>query len=225
MLPPPGRPILRARFSWDGSITGDTMTSISQTQVRKLTADDIPAAARTLARAFHDDPVFSWTLPDEQRRTRLGPRSFQILLDIYLAKGQAWATPDLASVALWAPPHKWKLPASAQLRLVPKFARLFGLRFPLVLAGFETMDSHHPDDEPHWYLGILGTDPSRQGEGLGTRAIQPVLDQCDQAGEPAYLESSNPVNVPYYERRGFEIVSTFQFPRGPQVQGMWRQPR
>ena len=52
------------------------------------------------------------------------------------------------------------------------------------------------------------------------------LDRCDAEYAPAYLESSNPDNVPYYERFGFEVTGELRLPDGgPSLIPMWRKPR
>lgn len=52
------------------------------------------------------------------------------------------------------------------------------------------------------------------------------LAQLDEAGSPAYLESSNRANDRRYERLGFAQVGEFAAPGGgPKVGCMWRDPR
>jgi ribosomal protein S18 acetylase RimI-like enzyme len=86
------------------------------------------------------------------------------------------------------------------------------------------MASYHPP-EPHWYLPLLGVDPTRQGQGVGSALLQHATARCDQAGQLAYLESSNPANVPLYERHGFEIVGQIQAGTSPTFHPMVRKPR
>jgi GNAT superfamily N-acetyltransferase len=83
---------------------------------------------------------------------------------------------------------------------------------------------HHPA-EPHWYLNVLSTVPDRQGEGLGAAIIQPVLERCDAGGVRAYLESSNPRNLPFYRRHGFVDAGEIHLEGGPSMTKMWREPR
>ena len=80
-------------------------------------------------------------------------------------------------------------------------------------------------EEPHWYLALLGTEPSHQGRGLGSALLAPTLERCDQQGQLAYLESSKQANVPFYQRHGFEVVCELTVPGGPSVWPMLRKPR
>jgi hypothetical protein len=55
--------------------------------------------------------------------------------------------------------------------------------------------------------------------------MEPVLQRCDLDGLPAALESSNPRNVSFYRRLGFEVVWEAAPDGGPPLQGMWRPAR
>ena len=103
-------------------------------------------------------------------------------------------------------------------------ASLVGPRIVRCAAGLLYFASHHPK-ERHWYLQMLGTEPTQQGHGLGSAVIAPVLERCDRDGERIYLESSKKRNIPFYERHGFEVTAEIQVPRGPVVWAMWRDPR
>jgi len=74
-------------------------------------------------------------------------------------------------------------------------------------------------------LRLLGCDPAKQGQGVGSRMLQPVLAHCDAQGEPAYLESSNERNHTLYKRHGFEITEELTTKLGPRIWLMWREPR
>jgi hypothetical protein len=54
----------------------------------------------------------------------------------------------------------------------------------------------------------------------------PVLDHCDAEGLPAYLESAQEHNVPFFRRHRFEAVEEVPLPGGgPLIWTMWREPR
>jgi GNAT superfamily N-acetyltransferase len=86
------------------------------------------------------------------------------------------------------------------------------------------MDRYHPA-EPHWFLPLLAVDPSHQGKGYGSALLQPVLERCDREKQLAYLESSNPRNIPLYERHRFEVLGAIQSGSSPTVVPMLRKPK
>jgi ribosomal protein S18 acetylase RimI-like enzyme len=109
-----------------------------------------------------------------------------------------------AGAALWLPPgvtFDAEAVGALMLRTVDKkqHADLFTI--------FNQMPEYHPH-EPHWYLAAIGIDPSRQNQGQGAALIQHALLTCDRNHESAYLESSNPRNISFYRKHGFEVLAT-----------------
>ncbi len=200
-------------------------------EIRRAVPADIPALAAMLTRAFMDDPVASWAYPPVRLRPRALERFQTTRLRQLIVHEEIWTTADLSCAALWAPPGHWHSSLRETAQLLPAFAppRLLA-RVPLVAVGWERLERAHPRRPPHFYLAVLGTDPSAQGRGLGSAVLRGVLDQCDSdggnryAGMPAYLESSKESNVPFYERFGFRVLGEHRLTRGPTMWKMWRDP-
>ncbi len=192
---------------------------------RRATMGDVPALSRVLARAFFDDPVSSFLFPNEGRRDGALARFFTIeLARLYLSHGAVWASAELDGVAIWALPGQHRPRIAELIAMIPMIPYVIGhpVRCARTLAALE---AKHPP-EPHYYLATLGTDPPRQGKGVGSATMAPVLEICDTEGIPAYLESSKEKNVPFYRRHGFEVTEEFPLPSGgPPVWLMWREPR
>ena len=193
--------------------------------MRKASGDDVDALARTLTRAFHDDPLDDVALPAARGAPAQAPDFFRALLRASLPFGEVYTTGDAQCAAIWNPPGTfpmgWYKDAKLGLhddaphrvahhRVCPRDSRYFA--------------SHHPK-ERHWYLQMLGTDPRRQGKGAGSAILAPVLERCDREGERIYLESSKERNIPFYARHGFEVTEAIHVPGGPVVWAMWRDPR
>jgi ribosomal protein S18 acetylase RimI-like enzyme len=92
-------------------------------------------------------------------------------------------------------------------------------------AAVAAMARHHPTFD-HAYLFTIGVRPRARGRGHGRTLIQPVLDACDRAGLPAYLENSNPANCGFYGSCGFERTAIIKVaPGAPPLEAMLRRPR
>jgi GNAT superfamily N-acetyltransferase len=194
--------------------------------VRKIENADSARLARVLARAFESDPMAAHLFRDPARRLSDVEQMFGMFLrGIYLPHRETYAVHDLRGGALWLPPGKYPASAWQQLRLLPGFLRLFGLRTLAVFRDIGHMEKMHPKNVPHWYLAFLGVEPSEQGKGLGSALLRPVLSRCDAERVPAWLETTNERNLPLYERHGFRVVNESDIPRGPHFWGMWREPQ
>ena len=194
---------------------------------RQATDADVSRLVPVLARAFHDDPVACFLFRHERRRRRLLTRFFTLQLRyLFVPGGETWTTDDLAGAALWAPPTMRRPGRRDALRFASLAPALFRLGSEMGAATrlIGTIDRARPR-QPHWYLATLGTDPPRQGGGIGTALLARVLPRLDEAGTPAYLESAKERNVGYYARHGFEVTGEYQTPNGPHLWFMWREPR
>ena len=193
---------------------------------------DVTELSHALGRAFYDDPVSMWIMPDDKARAAHQRKFFAaVTRHHHLAGGGVEVAGDgsgIGAAALWDPPGRWKQSTREQLMLLPAFIFGFGPKLSLgrrLGALFDRMKQSHPE-EPHWYLAVIGSDPSVRGKGYGQALMNSRLDRVDAEHAPAYLESSKADNVPYYERFGFQVVDEIVIPDGgPTLWPMWRPPR
>lgn len=194
--------------------------------VRPATGDEWRPLGALLGRAFSDDDLWSWLCPDDRRRRAHLGQLFAQLIRRRVADGTTWTDDLLAGAAVWAPPGAWRTRPSEQTRMAIPLLRAVGA--PLVLSRLSALarlEKLHPD-EPHWYLEVLGAEPTLRGTGVGSALMTPVLERCDSDGVGAYLESSKQQNLAFYARFGFEVLDEVRLhPDGPPVWPMWRRPR
>ena len=186
--------------------------------------DDVELVVRIAAAGFYGDPVMCWAMRDDGTRLASLTWIFMGLARDMVADG-AVHVGDAACTSLWRGPdfdhHAGEGSLPDDLGEIP----MTGDELERLAILGEAIEATHPS-EPHWYLGVLSTRPERQGQGLGTAVLQPILDRCDADGVPAYLESSNPRNLTLYRRHGFvETGSLIELPDGPSLIPMWRDPR
>ncbi len=194
--------------------------------MRPAVAGEVGVLADVLVRAFDDDPVATFMFRGDVRR-RAGLRSFFSvqLRHQYLPAGHVYTTEDRAGVAIWGAPDRVRRPFAELLHLLPTAPYLLGRHTAAALSMLGEVDARHPR-QPHWYLATLGTEPTRQGTGVGSALLASVLARVDDEGMPAYLESSKERNVPLYARFGFEVVEELHPSRGgPTMWCMWRDAR
>jgi ribosomal protein S18 acetylase RimI-like enzyme len=199
-------------------------------EVITLALADLPRAAAVVARAFHDDPVFEWALPGSDRRARVLPTFFATVTRLAMYCEETYTTSDISGVAIWYPPDpppatRTQLRESGMLNLPDAFGRDDYKRFR---AGIDVLERLHKRDmpQPHWYLAVLGIDPSMQGRGIGSALIVPILERADLAGLPCYLETEKEINLAFYRRHGFEVIVEDNIPdNGPRFWTMLRTCR
>jgi ribosomal protein S18 acetylase RimI-like enzyme len=189
--------------------------------VKTATEADEASVIDTLRLAFAADPAVRWVWPDPHEylshsstfAKAFGGKAFEYKSAHYVG--------NYSGAALWLPPDVH--PDVDQLISLLQSTGSDGAKKdgPEI---FERMNGYHPN-EPHWYLPLLGVDPLYHGKGLGSALLQHALAICDQDNKFAYLESSNPRNIPLYKRHGFELLGTIQVNTSPSIFPMLRKPR
>jgi ribosomal protein S18 acetylase RimI-like enzyme len=194
--------------------------------VRHATRADLPTLAQTLAEGFSIDPVMSWVYPSPAEREAQLRAFFDVVLRGSLLRGHVYRH-DGGAGAIWAPPDVSVFDRVTAGRLSELMATQFAdaARLAFVEAGLAGMSDAHRKAPPHFYLFMMGARHGARGLGLGTALLARVLERCDEEGFPAYLEASSERSRHLYERHGFEVTGTYQFPEGPLVWLMWREPQ
>jgi len=184
---------------------------------------DVPDLAAALARAFQDNPGMAWVLPDPAKRPDRLERLFAVLLErFWIPHGACTTTVGLGGAALWMPPGMWHLPGAQGLWLLPRLIGATRANVVRAIRGAAITDARHPTAPAHWYLAVLGVEPSIQGRGFGSHLMAPGLQRCDETSTPAYLETDTERNVALYERHGFEVIEQIALPDATPVWLMWR---
>ncbi len=165
----------------------------------------------TLIEAFYHDPLTEFLLPEEEFRAKRLSRGIEFLLGL---SSNTWSVVSgsgaCAGVIGAASPGKHP-PSFFNLmvmltRLILKSLSFTPLRvMEQWLSIFHKFDKLHPS-QPHWYILILGVHPDHQGKGFGGELLNKVLRRADDERVAVYLESSNPKNLDFYRKYGFQVT-------------------
>jgi ribosomal protein S18 acetylase RimI-like enzyme len=179
-------------------------------EIVRITDSQIPAAAVTLAHAFHDDPLMVYAIPDPAERTRLLPDVYARMVRFGVLTGEVYVTAGaIEGVALWLPPNvKWSrenIEASG-MHETPSIIGNDAYQRYREVVGREWQARERDMTDPCWYLFLLGVEPSRQRQGLGGALMRPILESADTDHIACYLETENQRNVAFYRRHGFDVI-------------------
>jgi ribosomal protein S18 acetylase RimI-like enzyme len=193
--------------------------------IRDAVESDLDILVDTLSDSFAEDPMFNWLFPT----TQLYPFFFRMLVkEVYLPRGIVHLDDQDRAAALWLPPEE-RLKIAPRLRLLRfglKLMRVNGLRPVWRVSRQSSIFARHHPKEPHYYLQFIGCRRGEQGRGIGAALLKQGTRICDERGMPAYLECSNPRNIPLYERHGFEVTGQEAVGKnGPVAWFMWRDAR
>jgi GNAT superfamily N-acetyltransferase len=190
---------------------------------------DLDRIGETLARAFENDPLWGWAFESGTRERKLASLStvFGFFAAAALDFGWVRVTDGVEAVALWIPPGSPEMTPADEERMPGVVADACEPQSAArVMEMLDAFERNHPHEPPHFYLSLLATHPDHAGKGLAVGLVADNLAEVD-AGDPpaaAFLESSNPRNVPRYERLGFRPVRKVELVAGLTGTQMWRPP-
>ena len=204
---------------------------VTAIQTTKMAKEQYREAGAVLARAFFDDPLFAWVMPDESTRLTKLTWFMSLAAKYGTNYGEVETTAGaIEGNAIWLPPGDTDVPAMRMMRMGMWMAP-YKLGMGILMRFLKAMDfveklHHEIAPEPHNYLMVLGVDPPRQGQGIGSALMGPVLARADAAGQTCYLETNKEINVKLYSKHGFEVkYDGILLDDGPRLWTMKRQPR
>jgi GNAT superfamily N-acetyltransferase len=195
-----------------------------RTELPRAGRDDIKVLSRVIAAAFHDLAPSTWLIADPGERSAIFPPYCQIFVEMALAEGVVFTNPERSAAALWLnvrAGHDGSFSgyddrlAAAVGRHVDRFRTFDRL-----------LEERHPDGVDYCHLAMLAVRPDRHRQGIGTTLLSGSHQILDAAGTPCYLEASDSGTRSIYLRHGYaDRGEPIQFPAGPCMYPMWREPK
>jgi len=205
--------------------TTSPLRNTAHSEVRLLAREDRDDAVDVLARGFAEEPGNRALYPDPSVRRAIWDLGARQALDETIRLGSVHAAivdGEVAALALWHPPGvrpssvidrarhlRQSLPeAPTILQGIPGAARTAAPHAlpALRMARARNAAVKRVSRGPTWHLAFLATLPEHRGKGLARRLLNRQLDRCDEDRLPVWLETTDPVNPPIYERFGFKTI-------------------
>jgi len=177
----------------------------------RLKKSQIKPAAEMLAKAFQDDPLFAYFIPDASERKDKLPYFLQFPIRYGVLHGEVYAiSPNLEGVATWLPSEKadmslWRTMRSGLLPMIPKMGKEVLSRLRNFDKYYTPMHKRHTPFR-HWVLNLVGVAPMFQGKGYAGTLLKAMFARIDQEHLPCYLTTENEKNVSFYQHYGFKAV-------------------
>jgi len=184
----------------------------AQSNLYRLTKDDIPNAVKTFKDAFQDDPVWSKVFMDANNK-EVSLSSFYTIPLLYGMKfGEAYAiSSGLEGIAVWMPGEHAAMSMFGMLRsgafaYAVKMGSEPGRNLSVIYKQLDADRKRLMRNKSYNYLSIIGVARWAQGKGHGSRLMNAIKAECDQKGLYLYLETETKRNVAFYENHGFTLL-------------------
>jgi len=191
----------------------------------------IKQAALVLSKAFKEDPITCWWIPNPEKRIEKMRIIWEIALKMIYYNGIIYTTSDkLEGVAGWMPPGK-EFPSFLRMIWygaikIPFIVGLTCVRKMIKYQEFVEYIHKKYIKKPHWYFGPIGVSPEFQRQGFASKLLKFKFKEIDREKKQIYLETNTKKNVKMYERFGFEVVDESFIPGTDILNwGMLRNPQ
>jgi ribosomal protein S18 acetylase RimI-like enzyme len=190
--------------------------------IRNARGDERDPVAAVMTVVFSADPFMRWVYPKAEDYLQHFPGFVERFAGAAFDQDAVFVAPELSGASLWFPPGTVSDEEALGNYVV---ATVAPDRLAEMAVLLEQMQEYKVEGDA-WYLPMIGVDGTHRGQGVGAELMQHVLKKTDRAGLPTHLESSNPANIPFYERLGFEAVGKIQTSEdAPVLTPMVRAPR
>ncbi|WP_321800245.1 GNAT family N-acetyltransferase [Burkholderia sp. BCC1988] len=190
--------------------------------IEPISACSAEAVTAILASSFFDDPIVRWMYPEPERYEREFANFVMCYGSDPFTRGSgAYHVDSHQGAFTWLPSGVHPDPDELECFFLDSVLPSRGSN---ALKLFEMSGRHQPS-YPHCYMTLLGIDSRYRGRGFGSALMSYACELCDSKDEAAYLECSNPKNIPLYERFGFELLGRTEIDDSPPLFAMLRVPR
>jgi GNAT superfamily N-acetyltransferase len=199
--------------------------------VRALTPELVPSAARLLADAFLTNPAHVSIFPDFETRAAQLEWLLRANLRSQLASARSFCLTDAETVLAMGFWTRSVDPGPGPARLVRGGLLAAPLRIGLAGLGRALRVSRQIDhevrlaleDRPFWYLNNMAVAARLRGRGVGRALLEDELARVRaiDPGLAVALSTQRPENVAFYESLGFEPVRDETLGRGRDAFRNW----
>ena len=188
-----------------------------------LERSDRADAVTVLTEAFHREPWLRWTFAGRRDEPEAMLRALMAFsVDVRYAMG--WPLYGarvegrlVGVVGVTIPGGEWP---DALNGAYAELCQMVGPEATERLEKVATLEHAHRPAAQNYEVGVLGVHPAAQRRGLGRRLLAAVHAVARQAPATTgvYLATTDPANVPFYRRAGYDVLA--EAPVAPSV-GFW----
>jgi len=168
---------------------------------------DVDPAIGCLATAFGQDPITGYLLQQGPGYRERVSQFFSILMrarlaldmPVFVARDDAGISG--ASMGYTTARPEWPVDLTEEWERFEKAVPGMLDR----MAVYDEVATKFKPATPHYYLGVIGTDPVSHGRGIGTQLLSAFCEASarDPLSSGVYLETAQASNLKFYGRAGF----------------------
>ena len=168
--------------------------------MRRADINDKAKVVDILARSFINESYLNWVLRYCRNKNKISV-IMEYIFDEMMDKGEIYIDDTESAVALWNTEKQENISLEYILRNIC-FLIKNGFRTSILCLQMESKcQKMYPDKYLHLY--IIGVLPEKQGSGLASLLLDPIIEKAKKDNIPVFLETASEKNIGIYKKKGF----------------------
>ena len=179
----------------------------------KLSKRELRYFAEMAGRAYVNDPVHTYATKNPARRVKFVSHFMMERLNTSNGEDFFYIDDEDRGLCVWRKAHNEY--GVLDFLKCPDWLYLYWF-WPntlRTLSAYGPLDVH-VFDEDCLLISPVFVDPVHQGKGIATRLLQSSMEELSQYGYSFGLEAQDLKNVSFYEKLGFRVIKTVDYPKG-----------
>ena len=177
----------------------------------KAAYNDKAIVASILANSFNNNQSVNYIVIQDRRKVARLKALMEYSFDVCFLFGDVFLTDDKKGCALIVYPDKKKTTLKSLLlnaKLVLRCTGLYNVK--KVMKREAAVSGVHPDGLIY-YLWFIGVTDAEQGKGIGSQLLDFIVKEGRIQKRILCLETSTQRNIPWYQKKGFQIYKELDF--------------
>lgn len=177
----------------------------------RATSNDKELVAEILIRSFVDNKSINYIIKQDEKREQRLKHLMEYSFDICNLFGDVYLTDDKKGCALALKPEKKRATFNSILLDVKFIFSVLGFSgVQKAMKREAVIKKSHPEGLLY-YLWFIGVEPTNQGNGIGSKLLNEIIQKGLSENRTICLETSTLKNIPWYEKHGFKIYQELDF--------------
>lgn len=177
----------------------------------RATPNDKELVAEILIRSFVDNKSVNYIIKQDEKREQRLKHLMEYSFDVCNLFGDVFISDDRKACALVVVTDRKKVTVKSILLDIKLVLSVTGLsNINKAISRESAIQKIHPSI-PLYYLWFIGVEPSQQGQGIGSKLLNEIIQKGLSENRTICLETSTLKNIPWYEKHGFKTYRELDF--------------
>lgn len=171
----------------------------------KVTIHDKQKVIFLLTQAFKDNKSVNYIIKQDKYRITRIYALMEYSFDICIKFGEVYLSNDGNACALVLMPGSKRTTLLSMWLETKLIFKAIGIMRIGSALNRERAIKVQQLQQPHLYVWFIGVNPTTQGKGIGSELLNEIIAYAHAKSLPVCLETSTTTNLPWYQKRGFEV--------------------